>query len=296
MPFPCPSCSGYQVFGKHGHCDLLPLPFLALGFLGIQPAQLLRHLLTVQNPKKSWLATKPACSLVDHASMGLWLPSSSPGCPRMPVSGRRWASRQLASATYSSVLWAGLAVSYFRAFPGVAIPGSGLLSQVSSLRLPLGHSGPVLTLSNAASTSLPSLLLLVADAGVCAAALLGVTFGHVICGFKLFIYFSFQLCCPLRFQGSPQTRQWECFLVFGNLSFLRLPSWDGSPSLPLLSVFLSFIFFPTSFQRQRAAFLGAWCPLLAFRSCFVEFTQCLNVLLMNLCGRKWSPRPIPLPS
>ena len=39
--------------------------------------------------------------------------------------------------------------------------------------------------------------------------------------------------------------------------FLRLPSWDGSPSLPLLSLFLSFIFFPTSFQKQWAAFLGA---------------------------------------
>ena len=41
------------------------------------------------------------------------------------------------------------------------------------------------------------------------------------------------------------------------LLFLRLPSQDGAPSLPLLSLFLSFIFFPTSFQRQWAAFLGA---------------------------------------
>ena len=45
----------------------------------------------------------------------------------------------------------------------VAIPQSGLLAQVSSLRLPLGHSGPVFTLSNAARASLPSPLL-VADA------------------------------------------------------------------------------------------------------------------------------------
>ena len=37
--------------------------------------------------------------------------------------------------------------------------------------------------------------------------------------------------------------------------FLRLPSWAGAPSLPLLSLFLSFIFFPTSFRRQWAAFL-----------------------------------------
>ena len=78
--------------------------------------------------------------------------------------------------------------------------------------------------------------------------------------------------------------------------FLTLPSQQGAPSLPLLSLFLSFIFFPTSFWRQWAAFMGAWCPLLVFRSCFVEFALHLNVLLMNLWGKKWSPRPIPPPS
>ena len=40
-------------------------------------------------------------------------------------------------------------------------------------------------------------------------------------------------------------------------SLLRLPARDGSPSLTLLSLFLSFIFCPTSFRRQCAAFLGA---------------------------------------
>ena len=52
----------------------------------------------------------------------------------------------------------------------VAIPQSGLLAQVSLLRLPSGHSGPVFTLSNAACISLPSPLLLVAGAGVSAAS------------------------------------------------------------------------------------------------------------------------------
>ena len=65
----------------------------------------------------------------------------------------------------------------------VAIPQSGLLAQVRSLRLSLGHSGLVLTLSNAASASLPSPRLLVADAGICAFSPLGVTVGHVIYGF-----------------------------------------------------------------------------------------------------------------
>ena len=55
----------------------------------------------------------------------------------------------------------------------VAIPQSGLLAQANSLRLPLGHSGPVLALSNAARTSLPSPGLLVADTGICAASPLG---------------------------------------------------------------------------------------------------------------------------
>ena len=42
--------------------------------------------------------------------------------------------------------------------------------------------------------------------------------------------------------------------VWKLLSFLRLLSREGAPSLPLLSLFLSFIFFPTSFQRQWLLF------------------------------------------
>ena len=54
----------------------------------------------------------------------------------------------------------------------VVIPQSGLLAQVSFLRLPSGHSGLVFTLSNAVRASLPSLHLLVAGVGVCGASLL----------------------------------------------------------------------------------------------------------------------------
>ena len=54
-----------------------------------------------------------------------------------------------------------------------AILQSGLLAQVSTLRLPSGHSGPILTLSNAAWAFLPSPRLLVAGAGICVASLLG---------------------------------------------------------------------------------------------------------------------------
>ena len=56
--------------------------------------------------------------------------------------------------------------------------------------------------------------------------------------------------------------------VWKLLSFLRLPSRDGSPSLPLLSLFLSFIFCPTSFGR-----LPFWVPEVLF--------QYLEVVLWN---------------
>ena len=97
----------------------------------------------------------------------------------------------------------------------LAIPQFKLLSQESSLRLPSGHSGPVLTLSNAACSSLFRPHLLVADAGVWGTFLLGVAFRHVICGF----YFSSQLGCPPRFENFPQTRHCEGFLVFGNFLY-----------------------------------------------------------------------------
>ena len=50
-----------QMCGECGCCDLLPLPFLLLSFLGVQLAHLLRRMMTVQNPEKSQLAKKPAC-------------------------------------------------------------------------------------------------------------------------------------------------------------------------------------------------------------------------------------------
>ena len=71
-----------------------------------------------------------------------------------------------------------------------AILQSGLLAQVSSLRLPLGHSGPILTLSNAAQAFLRSPHLLVAGGRrLCCFSAGGVTIGLLICGFDyLFIF------------------------------------------------------------------------------------------------------------
>ena len=123
----------------------------------------------------------------------------------LPASSGRWASLQLANSplvfSQSFVLWAGCQClrlellggkfslslfSFFFFFSSLAIPQFGLLSHVSSLRLPSGHPGAVLTLSNAAHASLFSPCLLVMDVSIWVTSPLGVAIRCVICGFYLF--------------------------------------------------------------------------------------------------------------
>ena len=123
------------------------------------------------------------------------MPPSSPyssGCLSLVGDGL-----QLAISVLSFVLCTVLAVSYVRAFHMVAIPQSGMLAQVGSLWLHLGHSGLILkkhcSLHPPAQPPLAS--------GRCRRLRCffagGVTVGLVICWFKLFIYFSSLLCCPV---------------------------------------------------------------------------------------------------
>ena len=56
-------------------------------------------------------SSQPACSLVDNVSLGLQLPPSSSGCLSLEGDGL-----QLAISVQSFVLWAGLVMSYIRAF------------------------------------------------------------------------------------------------------------------------------------------------------------------------------------
>ena len=113
---------------------------------------------------------------------------------------------------------------------------------------------PVLTLSNAASSSPFRPHLLVVDAGVWGTFLLGVAIRHLSCGFYLFFLL---VRLPSEIQKLPPEPPVRGFPGVWKLPLLRLPSRDGSPSLALLSLFLCFIFCPTSFRRQWAAFLGA---------------------------------------
>ena len=78
--------------------------------------------------------------------------------------------------------------------------------------------------------------------------------------------------------------------MFGNFSLFKTP-FPGRNSVPpsFVLFFCLVYFFSYLLLKSWVAFLGAWCPLPAFRSCFVEFTWRLNVLLMNLWGRVFSP-------
>ena len=134
-----------------------------------------------------------------------------------------------------------------------AVPPFKFLSHVSSLRLPSGHSAPVLTLSNATCSSPFRPHLLLADAGIWGTFLLGVAFRHVIYGFYLFFL---PVRLPSEILKLPPDLPVRGFPGDWKLPPLRLLSRDGSLSLALLSLFLSFIFCPTSFQSQWAAFLG----------------------------------------
>ena len=72
---------------------------------------------------------------------------------------------------------------FFFLNPSLAIPQFGVLFHISSLRLPSGHSGPILTLSIKAQAFLFSPLVLVVDTRVWATSLLGVVVGPVSCVF-----------------------------------------------------------------------------------------------------------------
>ena len=58
--------------------------------------------------------------------------------------------------------------------------------------------------------------------------------------YSVLFFFPSWFCCPLRFQNSQQTRWWEGFLVFGNISSFTTPS-PGRVSF--LNSFVSFFVF-----------------------------------------------------
>ena len=214
-------------------------------------------MLTIQNLRKSLVRNwRPVCSAVGAAVLGAEhdpFPSTLPpvfvGLGRSSLRALLWTCSVPLFCEQPAVCLGQLIFSL-----SFAVPQFKLVTHKSSLRYPSGHSGPFLTLSNAALSSPFRPHLLVADTGVWGTFLLGVAIRHVICGFYLFFL---PVRLPSEIRKLPPDLPVRGFPGDWKLPLLRLLYWDGSLSLALLSLFLSFIFFPTSFQRQWAAFLAA---------------------------------------
>ena len=170
-----------------------------------------------------------------------------------------------------------LSLSFFFLL-SLTIPQFGLLSHVSSL-IVLRAFRPGPYPKNATCASLFSPHSLVADVS-------SVLHLHSLCTYSVgFFFFSPSYIALWDSKTSHRPAGERVSWCLKTFPPLHLPPPDGSPSLTLLSLFVSFIFCPTSFWREWAALLGAWCPPPAFRSCSVEVAQHSNDFLMNLWGR-----------
>ena len=100
-----------------------------------------------------------------------------------------------------------------------------------------------------------------------------VTAGLLICGFSWFMFPPgyVALCgSKARHRLGSKSVSW-CLEIS---LFLRLPSWDGAPSLPLLSLFLSIIFVLPPFEDNRLLF---WVPDVLCRHSEVVLWNLLDV-------------------
>ena len=226
----------------------------------------------------------PAHSLLEDASLWGWdclLPPTS-----LPLVGEGHVHNWLALVWYLLnplfCTWARLRVR-LEPFTGkffffcLVIPQFGLFSHVSSLWFSSGHSDPVLTLGMKPMPPCPAL--------TCwwwtgASGLL------LHWEWQLGVYSDFFFFLPVMLSSEipklPTEPQVRGFPAVWKLPLLHdsLPRMFSVPNS--ISLFLSFIFCPTYFQREWAAVLGSWCPPPASRSCFVELAQHSNDLLMNL--------------
>ena len=180
VPFPGPSSSGVW---RARSLRLIAFPVSAAQFSGCSSGAPCEADGDCPEPVEV-LAKKTACSLVGKVSPGLRLPPSGPfgsGC-LSPVGDGLQPTFPVPSFVLCSVL----AVSYVRAFRVVAIPQSGLLAQVRSFWLRVGHSCPILT--KLCSPRLPRVPALppLPNGGcrrLCCFSAGGVTVGLVICWF-----------------------------------------------------------------------------------------------------------------
>ena len=103
----------------------------------------------------------------------------------------------------------------------------------------------------------------------------------------LIIYLFFlPFCCPLWFQGSPQTQQWECFLVFGNFSLFKTP-FLGRSSVPTSFVsFFCLLYFSYLLLKTMGCFSGCLTSSAGIQKLFCGFYSAFKYSFDEFVGEK----------
>ena len=104
---------------------------------------------------------------------------------------------------------------------------------------------------------------------------------HNLC--VLIIYFSSWFCYSLWCHGSPQTWQWECFLVFGNFSVFKtpFPGWSSS----FVSFFVFYIF-SYLFSKTMGCFSGCLLSSASIQKLFCGIYSAFKCSFYKFVGEK----------
>ena len=132
----------------------------------------------------------------------------------------------------------------------------------------------------------PAPTWLVVDTGVCASPPLGkLPLGTQSVGFNYLFIFSSCLCFPLRFQGSPQTRQWEFPGVWKPLFFKTpFPGWSSIPT-SFVSLFIFYIFYYL-LSKTMGCFSGCLMSSAGIQKLFCGIYSALKCSFDEFVGEK----------
>ena len=169
--------------------------------------------------------------------------------------------------------------------PSLAIPQFGLLSHLSSPGLSSGHSGtvPTLSMQSAPPCSAPAPCWQTGVSGLPFhwESQLG---AKSLCSFLFFFPPGYIALWNSKIPHRPTGERVSWCLETSPPS--QLPPQDRALSLILLSLFLSFIFCPTSFQREWAAFLGA-CLLCQHSEVVLWNLFSIQMIFQWICRGEW---------
>ena len=164
------------------------------------------------------------------------------------------------------------------------IPQFGLLSHVSSLRLSLRHSGPVLTLSMQPA---PPYLAPACGWWPRASGLL-LRWELWLVAYSVCFFF-LPVMCPSEILNSPLTHGWEGFQLFGNFSITNPSSRQVSVPDSFASLFVCYIL-SYLFSNRIGCLSGCLVSSASVQKLFCGSSSAFEWSFDISVWRKWSPK------